>query len=204
MYQQLDRLSITELSLLSANINLNLGFLRDSYLSISDHVHAVVLHVSVLILSFASAATWRLRPTWLLQQLVCGVHDLPEKLQAARNPTAMVLWRQVRNSTTWCRCRRERHWIPYQLAIAVYKCMRWMVFGWRLSGDVCYCRQVTRPADTGILPGWGRELGRPTRRFAVTRSVICNSLPNYHTVAPRTVLLSPLTFSKRLETHRLD
>jgi len=125
MYQQLDRLSITELSLLSANINLNLGFLRDSYLSISDHVHAVVLHVSVLILSFASAATWRLRPTWLLQQLVCGVHDLPEKLQAARNPTAMVLWRQVRNSTTWCRCRRERHWIPYQLAIAVYKCMRW-------------------------------------------------------------------------------
>jgi len=167
--QQLDKLSVTELSLLSARVIFspaayNLGFLLDSLqLTMKDHVSAV-----------CRSCFWQLRQLRLVRSsltsdtaktlvhafvsslidycnsLLYGVSDgLLRKLQAVQNAAAWVVTGAGKFDHITPVLRRL-HWLPvrqrnkYKLAMIVYKCLYGLAPVY-LSGNFCYRQQVTSP-----------------------------------------------------------
>jgi len=189
--QQLDKLSFTELSLLSARVY-DLGFLLDGQLITKDDVSAQCrscfwqLRQLRLVRSSLTSDTAKILVHALIisrldyrNSLLYGVGDgLLKKLQAAQNAAARVVTgaRKFDRITT---VHRDLHWLPvrqrikYKLAMTVYKCLRGLAPTY-LADDCLPISAIAgkrhlRSASTGMLSvPW----------TTTSRSSHCNSLPS--------------------------
>ena len=145
--QQLGKLSVTELSLLSARATFSstvydLGFLLDKHLTTKDHISVLcrscfwqLRQLRLVRSSLTSDITMTLVHAFIsshldyCNSLLYGVSDrLLKKLQAVHNASARVVMRtkQFDHITP---VLRDLHWLPvhqrikYKLAMIVYKCL---------------------------------------------------------------------------------
>ena len=213
--QQLDKLSVTELSLLSARATFSstvydLGFLLDSQLTMKDHVSALcrscfwqLRQLRLVRSSLTSDTAKTLLHAFISSRLdycnslLYGVGDgLLKKLQAVQNAAARVVT-GARKFDHITPVLRDLHWLPvrqrirYKMAMTVYKCLHGSAPTYLaddcLAISVIAGKRHLRSAGTGLLlvPRTSTTLGM--RSSAVAGPVIWNSLP----VALRTTTLSP-------------
>jgi len=223
--QQLDKLTVTDLQLLSARVSFSttvsdLGVLIDSQLSMSDYVASrcrscffQLRQLRQVRSSLTEEATKTLVHAFISSRLdycnslLYGVNDgLLKKLQIVHNAAARVVT-GVRKFDHISPVLRELHWLPvrhritYKLATIVYKCLHGLAPSY-LADD---CVPVTtvagrrhlRSADSRclVVPRTRTALG--TRNFAVAGPLVWNSLP----ANLRSASVSLRTFAGKLKTY---
>jgi len=227
--QQLAKVTIDEIQLSSARVRVStsvvdLGFLIDSQLTMSEHI-ASVCRSCCFQLRQLRAVRRSLTPTAAkilvhafvsgridyCNSLLAGVSDgLIQRLQLIQNAAAKLITGRRKFDHITPIILHELHWLPvrkrivYKVALLVYKCLHGLAPSY-LADD---CRPVStfagrqrlRSANTGILyvPGTSTSIG--ARSFAVNGPTTWNKLP----VELRCCDLSAETFAKRLKTHLMS
>lgn len=222
--QQLDKLSATELSLLSARVQFSttvsdLGVLIDGQLSMADHVSSLcrscffqLRQLRLVRSSLTPDAAKMLVHAFISSRLdycnslLYGIGDgLVKKLQAVQNSAARVVTGTRKyDHITPVLC--DLHWLPvrhridFKVAMTVFKCIHGLAPQY-LADDCVLAstvrsRRHLRSADTMKLVVQRTKTVIGTRAFAVAAATVWNRLP----ADIRTSTCTVQTFAQKLKT----
>jgi hypothetical protein len=206
--QQLAKVDIDEVQLLSTKIPImrtvvDLGFMIDSRLTMSDHVAAVRRSCFFQLRQLRASIT---ATTCMLAGVGVGLLRQLQSVQnaAARLVTGLLKFDHITQSL------RELHWLPvrkrieYKVALLVFKCLHglappYLAADCRLVSSIAGRRQL-RSADTCclVVPRTHTAIG--SRSFAVYGPTVWNGLP----AELRCSNLSVKTFAARLKTALME